>query len=60
MPGLSPTPGRADAAAGETRLPLADALIASEQAERLVALQDAYYLPPASGEEDEGDEGASE
>ena len=39
MPGLSPTPGRADAAAGETRLPLADALIASEQAERLVALQ---------------------
>ncbi len=28
--------------------------------EHLVALQDAYYLPPASGEEDEGDEGASE
>jgi hypothetical protein len=39
LSGPGSAPGRADGAAGETRLPLADALIASEQAERLVALQ---------------------
>ena len=39
LSGTGETTGRADGATGETRLPLADALIASEQAERLVALQ---------------------
>lgn len=39
LSGTGETTGRADGATGETRLPLADALIASEQAERLAALQ---------------------
>jgi len=39
MPAAGPAPGGIDGAAGEARLPLADALIASEQAERLAALQ---------------------
>lgn len=39
LPGTGQAAGSADGAASETRLPLADALIASEQAERLVALQ---------------------
>jgi hypothetical protein len=39
MPGTRAAPGGVDGTSGETRLPLADALIASEQAERLAALQ---------------------
>lgn len=39
LPETCPAPCRADAGAGEAKLPLKDALIASEQAEQLIALQ---------------------